>query len=117
MRRRRRGQETVEQFAGSWARTRAILRTSGSLPGHVAAVPGRGARQPPEGEVTFDRYHVKQKLEAIDASARRGKEHKELLKNTRYLWLKRPQNLTAKQLDWLDQLLQHPLDLRAYEQD
>jgi len=64
----------------------------------------------PHAEVTFDRYHVKQKLsEAIDTVRRAGaKEHKQLLKNTRYLWLKRPKNLTAKQVDWLDQLLQHP---------
>ena len=50
-------------------------------------------------EVTFDRYHVKEKLsEAIDTVRRaEAKEHKELLKNTRYLWLKRPKNLTAKQ--------------------
>ncbi|HUZ69626.1 MAG TPA: transposase, partial [Candidatus Saccharimonadales bacterium] len=69
--------------------------------------------------VTFDRFHVKQKLsEAIDTVRRaEAKEHKELLKNTRYLWLKRPKNLTTKQLDWLDQLLQQPLQtVRAYEQ-
>jgi transposase len=39
------------------------------------------------------------------------------LKNTRYLWLKRPARLTAKQHDWLDELLQQPLvTARAYEQ-
>jgi transposase len=69
-------------------------------------------------QVTFDRFHVKQKLsEAIDTVRRaEAQEHKELLKNTRYLWLKRPENLTVKQLDWLDQLLVQPLGVvRAYE--
>ena len=38
------------------------------------------------------------------------------MKNTRYLWLKRPDNLTVKQLDWLDVLLLQPLNtVRAYE--
>ena len=67
--------------------------------------------------MTFDRYHVKQKLsEAIDEIRRaEAKQHKELLKNTRYLWLKRPKNLTVKQQDWLDELLQQPLETaRAY---
>ncbi len=70
-------------------------------------------------EITFDRYHIKQQLsKAIDEVRREeSKQHKELLKNTRYLWLKRPKNLTVKQQDWLDELLQHPLaTVRAYEQ-
>ena len=115
-----RDQETVEQFAG-------FLEAHGGdpeqhqrgLPGHVAGVPGRGARAAAaRREVTFDRYHVKQKLsEAIDAVRRaEAKQHKELLKDTRYLWLKRPDNLTVKQLDWLDQLLLQPLEtVRAWE--
>ena len=70
-------------------------------------------------QVTFDRYDVKQKLSEASNTIRRAeaKQHKELLKNTRYLWLKRPDNLTEKQLDWLDELLQQPLEtVRAYEQ-
>jgi len=61
-----------------------------------------GALHLPNAEVTFDRYHVKQKLsEAIDEVRRaESKQHKQLLKNTRYLWLKRPANLSAKQQDW-----------------
>ena len=72
----------------------------------------------PKAEITFDRYHVQQHLsKAIDEVRREeAKQHKELLKNTRYLWLKRPENLTAKQQDWLDELLQQPLEtVRAYE--
>ena len=115
-----RGQETVEQFAG-------FLGAHGGCPENIREV-CQDMSQPylagvrddlPHAEVTFDRYHVKQKLsEAIDTVRRaEAKEHKQLLKNTRYLWLKRPKNLTPKQLDWLDQLLQHPLNtVRAYEQ-
>jgi transposase len=115
-----RGQETVEQFAG-------FLGGHGGDPENIREVCqdmsqaylGGVRDKLPHAEVTFDRYHVKQKLsEAIDTVRRaEAKEHKQLLKNTRYLWLKRPKNLTAKQVDWLDQLLQHPLDtVRAYEQ-
>ena len=56
----------------------------------------------PAAEITFDRYHIKKHLnEAIDEVRRaESKQHKGLLKNTRYLWLKRPSKLTAKQQDW-----------------
>jgi transposase len=72
----------------------------------------------PAAEITFDRYHVRQHLsKAIDEVRRaEAKQHKGLLKNTRYLWLKRPSKLTAKQQDWLDELLQQPLlTARCYE--
>lgn len=115
-----RGQETVEQFAG-------FLSSHGGQPERIKEVCQdmsgpylAGVREHlKQAEVTFDRFHVKQKLsEAIDTVRRaEAKEQKELLKNTRYLWLKRPKNLTAKQVDWLDQLLQCPLrTARAYEQ-
>ena len=71
-----------------------------------------------EAEITFDRYHVRSHLsKAIDEIRREeAKQHKQLLKNTRYLWLKRPANLTARQQDLLDELLQQPLEtVRAYD--
>jgi transposase len=72
----------------------------------------------PGAEITFDRYHIRSHLsKAIDEVRRaEASEHQALLKNTRYLWLKRPSNLTERQQDWLDQLLQQPLQTaRAYE--
>jgi len=72
----------------------------------------------PQAEITFDRYHVRSHLsKAIDEIRREeAKQHQALLKNTRYLWLKRPQNLTVRQQDLLDELLQQPLEtVRAYE--
>ena len=115
-----RDQQTVEQFAG-------FLSSQGGDPENITEVCQdmsqaylAGVREHlPGAEVTFDRYHVKQKLsEAIDTVRRaEAKQHKELLKGTRYLWLKWPDNLTVKQLDWLDELLLQPLDtVRAWEQ-
>src|SRR5450631_32813 len=114
-----RGQETVEQFAGflgsHGGRAQNIKEVCQDMAGPYLA----GVREHlGQAHVTFDRFHVKQKLsESIDTVRRaEAKEQKELLRNTRYLWLKRPQHLTVKQLDWLDQLLQQPLDTaRAYE--
>ena len=116
-----RDQQTVQQFAG-------FLKAHGGRPteqitevcqdmseAYLAGV----LKHLQKAEITFDRYHIKQKLsEAIDAVRREeAKQHKGLLKNTRYLWLKRPANLTVKQQDWLDELLQQPLQtVQAYEQ-
>jgi len=68
-------------------------------------------------EVTFDRYHVRSHLsKAVDEVRREESKHqRDLLKNTRYMWLKRPAKLTDKQRDLLDELLAQPLQtVRAY---
>ena len=57
----------------------------------------------PLATLVFDKFHiVRQLTEAVDKVRRqeindKGKEHKELLAGTRYLWLKNPWNLTDKQ--------------------
>jgi transposase len=71
----------------------------------------------PEAEITFDRYHIKSHLSTAVDEVRReeSKHHRDLLANTRYMWLKRPANLTNRQRDLLDELLAQPLDtVRAY---
>jgi transposase len=70
-----------------------------------------------KAEITFDRYHIKSHLsQAVDEVRREeDKHHRELLANTRYMWLKRPANLTERQRDLLDELLVQRLDtVRAY---
>ncbi len=71
----------------------------------------------PKAEITFDRYHVRSHLsKAVDEVRREeSKHHHDLLANTRYMWLKRPANLTDRQRDLLDELLAQPLQtVRAY---
>jgi transposase len=71
----------------------------------------------PQAEITFNRYHIRSHLcKAIDEVRREESKHeRELLKDTRYMWLKRPAKLTDKQRDLLDELLAQPLQtVRAY---
>ncbi len=100
--------QTVEQFkdflATHGGSARAISEVCQDMSGAYFA----GVQEHlPEASVTFDRFHIKKHLgEALDEVRRtEAKTHKDLLKGTRYLWLKRPENLTIKQLDWLDELL------------
>ena len=57
----------------------------------------------PEAVLVFDKFHILQKLlQAVDEvrrteAAALKKTNPELLKRTRYLWLKNPENLTPKQ--------------------
>jgi transposase len=115
-----RDQGTVQEFS-------CFLETHGGDPNNISEVCQDMSeaylagvlKHLPSAEITFDRYHIRQHLgKAIDEVRRaEAKQHKGLLKNTRYLWLKRPSKLTAKQHDWLDELLQQPLlTARAYEQ-
>jgi transposase len=102
-----------------------FLETHGGDPGKVSEVSQdmseaflKGTRENlPNAQITFDRYHVRSHLSTAVDKVRReeSKHHKDLLKNTRYVWLKRPAKLTDKQRDLLDELLAQPLDtVRAY---
>jgi transposase len=57
----------------------------------------------PQAVLVFDKFHiVRHLMDAVDQVRRdeireKGKEHKDLLKDTRYIWLKNPWNLTDKQ--------------------
>ena len=113
-----RDHETVQAFS-------LFLQTHGGDPGQVSEVCQDMSEaflkgtltHLPAAEITFDRYHVRSHLsKAVDEVRREEAKHqKDLLKNTRYMWLKRPANLTEKQRDLLDELLAQPLDtVRAY---
>jgi transposase len=58
-----------------------------------------------EASVTFDKFHVIQALNKAQDEVRRMEQKKNpLLKSTRYVWLKNPENLTANQKKQLETL-------------
>lgn len=59
----------------------------------------------PEAGVTFDKFHVIQALNKAQDEVRRTEQKKNpLLKSSRYVWLKNPENLTEKQKKQLESL-------------
>ena len=75
----------------------------------------------PDALLVFDKFHiVRHLMNAVDQVRRdevieKGKEHKQLLKHSRYIWLKNPWNLTAKQKAKLGSLEKLNLKInRAY---
>src|SRR6266581_8119001 len=71
-----------------------------------------------QAAITFDRYHVKAQLSrAVDEVRRQERKVQAgLLKGSRYLWLRNPAKLSAKQRARLDGLLCQPLKtVRAYK--
>jgi len=59
----------------------------------------------PEAHITFDKFHVIKMLnEAVDKVRRKDRRKHPELKNTKYIWLKNPENLTDRQKERLDQL-------------
>jgi len=116
---------TPGRDAGTYAQFVEDLQAHGGTPGQITEVCQdlseaflSGALEYlPEAEITFDRYHVKAQLtKAVDQVRRAERaEHGELLKRSRYLWLRNPTRLTDRQRDRLDELLRHPLKTaRAY---
>ncbi|MDR2531915.1 MAG: ISL3 family transposase [Oscillospiraceae bacterium] len=71
----------------------------------------------PNASITFDKFHVvKQLNEAIDEIRRNEQKINPCLKGSRYIWLKNPANLTARQQSNLKTLSKENLRLsRAYQ--
>lgn len=70
----------------------------------------------PEASVTYDRYHVMTYVnKAVDEVRRRETKVNSVLKDTRYIWLKNPENLTEKQRIKLKSIKEQDLEtVRAY---
>ena len=59
----------------------------------------------PEAELTYDKFHViKLMNEALDKVRRSEQSYQNVLKNSRYVWLHNPKNLTVKQSKTLENL-------------
>ena len=74
------------------------------------------AKELPKAEITFDKFHVVKLLnEGVDEVRRKEVKENEILKGTRYLWLKNKANLTQKQHGTFDGLSELNLKTsRAY---
>lgn len=70
-----------------------------------------------EASITFDKFHVIQSLnKAVDEVRREEQKSLPLLKNSRYIWLKNPGNLTKKQESRLKDLSSYNLKTaKAYK--
>ena len=71
----------------------------------------------PEASITFDRFHIMQLMnKAVDAVRRQEAKETDVLKRTRYLWLRNPTGLTVRQHAKLESLGSHNLKTaRAYQ--
>lgn len=70
----------------------------------------------PGAHITFDKFHVMKLLnKAIDETRRQEQGEEKELKSSRYIWLKNPENLSAKQKKKLESLSELQLKTgRAY---
>lgn len=70
----------------------------------------------PDADITFDKFHVIKRInEEVDKVRREEVRENELLKSTRYIWLKNPENLTMKQKEQMESLSKlKSKTLRAY---
>jgi transposase len=77
-----------------------------------------GHEEFPQALPVFDHFHVLQVVnDAVDQVRRQEVPAQPVLKGTRYLWLKNPENLTAPQQAQLEQLCTRDLaTVRAYQQ-
>ena len=97
---------TVKAFAEDLARHEAMPEQIREVTIDMSPAFIRGVRDYlPEARVTFDKFHVIQALNKAQDEVRRMEQKKNpLLKSTRYVWLKNPENLTANQKKQLETL-------------
>ena len=68
----------------------------------------------PNAQITFDKFHIIKTLNtAVDEVRRQEQKGHPELKNTRYIFLKNPENLTRKQADRLEDLKLKDLNLKT----
>jgi len=90
---------TVQKFAEELPKHEAEAKqikevTMDMSPGFILGV----TDHLPKADITFDKFHVIQALNKAQDEVRRMEQAKNpLLKRTRYIWLKNPDNLTAEQ--------------------
>jgi transposase len=79
-------------------------------PAYIAGV----GRHFPGAHLTFDKFHVLKVInEAVDEVRRRERQSRPELNGTRYLWLKNPEKLTARQAAAIEQLTVARLKLKT----
>ena len=103
-----------EDFEAHSGDAEAVTQVSCDMsPAFISGV----TKQLPKAEITFDKFHVVKLLnEGVDEVRRAEVKENEILKSTRYLWLKNRENLTAKQSNQFDDLSQLNLKTtRAYQ--
>lgn len=115
-----RQKETLEQFFAEWGpeRCKALRGICCDMWEPYADVIRELA---PNATLVFDKFHiVKHLMDAVDEVRRqeiaeKNQQHKDLVKGTRYIWLKNPWNLTDKQKVRLGELERLNLKInRAY---
>jgi len=102
-----------EHLEAHKANSDQILEFSSDLsPAFISGI----AKYFPKAHITFDRFHVMKLLNtAVDEIRRSEQVQEKELKSSRYVWLKNPKNLTAKEQKKLDSLSDKKLKTgRAY---
>ena len=68
----------------------------------------------PNAEITFDKFHILKIInEAVDSVRKQEVATNNILKGTKYIWLKNYENLTKKQKEQLDELTMSNMNIKT----
>ena len=68
----------------------------------------------PKAEITFDKFHILKIInEAVDSVRKQEVTTNNILKGTKYIWLKNYNNLTIKQKEQLDELTMSKMNIKT----
>jgi transposase len=110
--------ETVAAFADDLTAHGGDPETIGEVCIDMSAAYIKGVGESlPEAEITFDKFHaVKIINDAVEKVRRAEQKSQSLLRGTRYIWLRNPASLSARQRATLERLpTRHLKTARAYQ--
>ena len=110
--------ETVAAFADELTAHGGDPETIGEVCIDMSAAYIKGVGESlPEAEITFDKFHaVKIINDAVEKVRRAEQKSQSLLRGTRYIWLRNPASLSARQRATLERLpTRHLKTARAYQ--
>ncbi len=106
---------TVKRFAEDFKEHNGDIKAIKNVSCDMSPAFIKGVKENlPEAEITFDKFHIVKIInEAVNSVRKQELKTNNLLKGTKYIWLKNPNNLTVKQKEQLDELTMSNMNMKT----
>jgi len=106
---------TVKRFAEDFNKHNGDIKKIENVSCDMSPAFIKGVRENlPKAEITFDKFHILKIInEAVDEVRKKEVVTQNILKGTKYIWLKNYNNLTVKQKETLDELTMSNMNIKT----
>jgi len=106
---------TVARFAYDFQHHNGLIKEIKNVSCDMSPAFIKGVKENlPQAQITFDKFHILKIInEAVDSVRKQEVATNNILKGTKYIWLKNYNNLTKKQKDTLDELTMSKMNIKT----